>query len=68
MRTEKCPQCDRMFKDEHGVKQHLADVHGTGKRPRAPERYPLNLGAADADLEGEYEPRQFAVGARDDDF
>ena len=59
-----CPRCDRKFKEEHGLKQHLADFHGEGKRPRAPERYPLDF----SDLEGEYDPRQFPVGAREDDF
>ena len=51
-RTVECPRCDRLFKDEHGLKQHLADVHREGKRPRAPERYPLRFDDADdyADL------------------
>ena len=52
-RTVKCPRCDRLFKDEHGVKQHLADFHREGKRPRAPERYPLHLD--DADVHAEYD-------------
>lgn len=63
-RTIECPRCDRMFKDEHGLKQHLADAHSEGKRPRAPERYPLRFD--DADVNAEYEPRQFRVGAYDD--
>ena len=25
-RTIECPRCDRMFSDEHGLKQHLADA------------------------------------------
>ena len=62
MRDAKCPRCESKFKDEHGVVQHLADVHGEGNRPRRLERYPL------PDLEGEYEPRQFAAGAREDDY
>lgn len=63
-KTIECPKCDRKFKDEHGLKQHLADFHKIGKRPRSPERYPF----ISDDLDGEYEPRQFSVGTFEDDY
>ncbi len=59
-----CAQCARKFKDEHGLAQHMADVHSVGRRPMAQERYPLHF----EDVEGEYEPRQFPVGVKEDDF
>lgn len=65
MRTVKCNKCDRMFKDQHGLKQHMADIHREGKRPRAEERYPLTFEVSYSD---EYEPRQFPAVAQEDDF
>lgn len=62
-RTIPCPRCGKTFFDKHGLSQHTADVHKAGKRPRAPERYPFEL-----DFSGEYAPRRFAVGAREEDF
>ena len=59
-RSIPCVKCDRMFKDEHGLKQHMADAHKVGKRPRREERYPLRFD--DADINAEYEPRQLATG------
>lgn len=65
-RSVKCDLCDRMFKDVHGKTQHMADTHSIGKRPRTPERYHLYID--DADIHAEYEPQQFSMGLRDDDF
>lgn len=62
----KCGCCERKFKDEHSLAQHMADKHGKGKRPQTPERYPLRFD--DADINAEYKPRQFSTGAREDDF
>lgn len=56
-RTVECSKCDRKFKSEHGLNQHMADYHKQGTRPTREERYPLDFDYCD-----EYEPRQFSVG------
>ena len=48
-RAIECSRCDRRFKDEHALAQHVADYHKIGKRPQTPERYPYNFAGLDGD-------------------
>ena len=65
-RPIQCSECERRFKDEHGLRQHMADFHKRGKRPRETERYPIYID--DADIQAEYEPHQFACNPSEEDF